>query len=265
MESGQTTKQDILSLAKRQPKSHKGSNGIVLIVAGSAQYHGASIFAGITASRIVDLVYFATAQENIIPVKNASSEFIVLKFNNMKTVLPGIDSILVGPGLEDTQRMRDKLHNLIAKNKSKKIVIDATALRQIDPRWLHPNCVVTPHADEFKGLFKMNPTKENAAAAAKKFNCLVVLKGATDYISDGNQLIENHTGNAGMTTGGTGDILAGLIVGFAAKNPLLLSAKAGCFLNGFAADLLQKEKGTMWNATDLMHKLPDAKKQIEKV
>jgi NAD(P)H-hydrate epimerase len=109
----------------------------------------------------------------------------------------------------------------------------------------------------------MKPTKENAIAAAKKYKCIVVLKGPTDYISDGKQLIENPGGSPTLATGGTGDILAGLIVGFAAKNPLLLAAKAGCFLNKRAGEMLQKEKGGMWNAQDLMNKLPEAKKKIE--
>jgi len=260
----QTSKADVIGLAKRKKKSHKGENGVVLIVAGSTQYHGAAIFSGVTASRIVDLVYFATAPETMQAIKNFSPEFIVLQFNDMKTVLPKTDSILVGPGLEQTQSMRDKLHSLIAKNRLKRFVIDATALRIIDPRWLHSNCVVTPHASEFRQLFKMQPTKENALKAARQFKCVVVLKGAADFISDGKQIFENKGGSPVMTTGGTGDVLAGLIVGFAAKNPLLQAAKAGCVLNKYAALLLQKEKGSMWNAKDLMEKLPEAKKRLEK-
>ncbi len=259
-----TSKADLLKLAKRKKKSHKGENGVVLVVAGSRLYHGAAIFAGLTASRLVDLVYFATAKENLLTVKKASPEFIVFEFNHIKTVLPSVDSILIGPGLEHTQRMRDLLHSLISKNKGKRFVLDATALRLLEPRWLHSNCIVTPHASEFKQLFKMQAKKQNVLRAAKKFNCIVILKGKTDYISDGKQIIENRTGNAGMTTGGTGDILAGLVAGFAAKNPLLLSAKAACFLNGKAAEMLLKEKGSMWNAHDLMNKLPEAKKKLEK-
>ncbi len=264
MPIAKTSSADIKRLAKRKPKSHKGKNGVVLLVAGSKAYHGAAIFAGATASRIVDLVYFATAEQNTAIVKKSSPEFIVFQFNHIKTVLESVDSILIGPGLERSQRMRGLIHNLLTKNKRKKFVLDATALRLISPSWLHSNCVVTPHSDEFTCLFKMQPTKENALKAAKKFNCIVVLKGPIDYISDGKQLFENRTGNAGMTTGGTGDILAGLIVGFAAKSPLLLSAKAACYLNGKAADLLQKEKGSMWNASDLMDRLPAAKKKLER-
>ncbi|MCX6798860.1 MAG: NAD(P)H-hydrate dehydratase [Candidatus Diapherotrites archaeon] len=261
--SKKTSAADIKALAKRAPKSHKGENGVVLIIAGSPQYHGAAIFAGITASRIIDLVYFVTVPENLIHVKNASPEFIVLEFNSINAVLPKADAVLIGPGLEQSQRNKNLIHSLLTKYKKKKFVLDATALRLIDPRWLHANCAVTPHTNEFRQLFKMKPTKENAFAAAKKFKCIVVLKGPTDYISDGKQLFENPGGSPTLATGGTGDILAGLIVGFAAKNPLLLAAKAGCFLNKRAGEMLQKEKGGMWNAQDLMNKLPEAKKKIE--
>ena len=256
-------KEDIKGLVKRKEKSHKGENGVVLIVAGSAQYHGAAIFAGVTASRIVDLVYFATSEENKMHVKNASPEFIVLEFNNISSALPKADSVLIGPGLEQSQKIRNLVNSLLTKNKGKRFVLDATALRLIDPRWLHPNCIVTPHPNEFRQLFKMVPSKENAIRAAQKFGCVVVLKGRTDYISDRKQHAEISGGSPMLTTGGTGDILAGLIAGFAAKNPLFLAAKAGCFLNKYAGDLLQKEKGGMWNAQDLMNKLPEAKKKIE--
>jgi len=263
MKAVKTSKSDVKKLAKREQKSHKGDNGKILIIAGSKTFHGAAIFAGITASRLVDLVFFATAEENLVIVKKASPAFIVLPFSHISVFLEKADTILIGPGLEKSNSMRNKIHSLL-KLKKKKFVLDATALRLISPKWLHANCVVTPHSSEFKTLFKMDSTKENVLKAAKKYNCIVVLKGKVDYISDGKQLIENHTGNSGMTAGGTGDILSGLIAGFAAKNPLLLSAKAACYLNGYAAKLLKKENGNMWNAKDLMGKLPEAKKRLEK-
>ena len=164
-----TGRQDLLKLAKRKKRSHKGENGVVLIVVGSRLYHGAAVFAGLTASRLVDLVYFATEKENRILVKKASPEFIVLEFGHIKTVLPSIDSILVGPGLQRSPKMKHLVHGLLTKNKGKRFVLDATALRLLDPRWLHSNCVVTPHSNEFKQLFKMPPTKENVLKAAGKF------------------------------------------------------------------------------------------------
>ena len=142
-------------------------------------------------------------------------------------------------------------------------VLDATALKLISPKQLHSNCIVTPHAGEFLFLFKQKPTKKNLKELSKKLGCIIVLKGKTDLIADNGKIYYNYTGNQGMTKGGTGDILSGMIAAFACKNPLLLSCLAACYLNGFAADLLKKEKGLLYNAKDLLEKIPEAKKKLE--
>lgn len=90
---------------------------------------------------------------------------------------------------------------------------------------------------------------------AGKYNCVIVLTGPVDYISDGKELYENKTGNVGMTKGGTGDVLAGLVGGLMATNDLLISAQAGVYLNGLVGDKLYEKKGTFYNAEDLISKL----------
>ena len=90
-----------------------------------------------------------------------------------------------------------------------------------------------------------------------------VLKSDINVISDGKSIYHNNTGNAGMTTGGTGDVLAGLIVAFAAKNELLHASLAAIFLNGFAGDILKEQRGYAYNAENLMQMLPFAKKFCE--
>ncbi len=259
----ETRKRDVKALSKPSKKSHKGQNGSLLLIAGSKSVHGAAVFAGITASRLVDLVFFATEKENKQIAKKASPEFIVGDFSKAEGFAKKADCILIGPGLEPNPKTRKLLKEFLHGFKEKKTVLDATALRLIQLDWLHKNCLVTPHKNEFKHLFKIPATKANALKAAKKYNCIVVLKGPNDYIADGKKVFENRTGNEGMTKGGTGDILAGLIAGFAATNSLLRSAKAACYLNGFAAEWLQKQKGRMWNASDLMDILPKAKIKLE--
>ncbi len=244
--------------------SHKYQNGLVLVVAGSAQYHGSLVFSAVTASRLADLVFICTARENFSIIKKYSPAFIVCPYHNAKKLAKQADSILIGPGIENNKTMKKLVNKLVSENKNKKIVLDATALRLIEAKTLHANCCVTPHAKEFSALFKMPATKQNVFKTARRFNCIVCLKGKADYISDGKQLYCNFTGNAGMTKGGTGDTLAGLIAGFAAKNALLLSAQAACYLNGFAGDLLKKERGFFYNASDLMEKIPFALKSLKK-
>ena len=222
------------------------------------------MFAAVSASRLVDLLFICTSHNNSPIVKKYSPSFIVHPYSEAKKLAKQADSILLGPGIDETQRMKKLVSSIVSQNHDKHIVLDATALRLISPHILHSNCVVTPHAKEFISLFGIHPTKENVVKAAKSFNCIVCLTGKTDLISDGKKLYCNYTGNEAMTKGGTGDTLAGLIVGFAAKSPLLESTLAACYFNGFAGDLLKKKHGQMFNAEDLMNFLPATFKKLAK-
>lgn len=259
------TKNVFRALVFPKPNSHKYQNGLVLVIAGSRQYHGSLVFSAVCASRLVDLVHVCTAQENFQIIKKYSPVFIVHDYSDATKLAKQVDVILIGPGIEKNKKMKKLVENIVSKSKNKKIVLDATALRLLKPKALHENCCVTPHAKEFEALFKMKASAENVLRAARRFHCIVVLKGKVDYVSDGARAYCNFTGNAGMTKGGTGDTLAGLIVGFAAKNDLLLSAQAACYLNGFAGDLLKKERGFMFNAEDLMERLPAAMKLLKPI
>lgn len=264
MKESTTSPEHVKSLCKPRTFSHKGQNGVLLIIAGSKQFHGASIFAGLAASRIVDIVYFCTEKENIPFVKKASPEFIVSENREWKKWAQKCDAVLVGPGLGRNAANKRILSGLLSKCKSKKTILDAAAFHLIAPKQLHSNCVLTPHAGEFFAFFRQKPTKLALKKFSKKFHATIVLKGHTDIIASSGKLYYNHTGNEGMTKGGTGDILAGLIAGFACKNTLLLSCLASCYLNGLAGDLLKKEKGTMYDAIDLLEKIPEAKMMCEK-
>ncbi|MCD6247824.1 MAG: NAD(P)H-hydrate dehydratase [Candidatus Diapherotrites archaeon] len=251
-------------LKKRNPESHKGENGVVLIVAGSNQYHGASIFAGKAASLFTDLIYFLTEKENIAYVKKASPEFIVseISLKNFEKLAQKADSILIGPGLSISAKNKRILSYALKNFSEKKFVLDATALRLLNKKLLNKNCLLTPHANEFKALFPCDAKPENVLAMAKKHSCNILLKGSVDVISDGSALYYNFSGNALLTAGGTGDCLAGVAAAFSAKNSLLDSALAASFLVGFAADMLALKKSGL-NASTLIESLPEAKKFCE--
>ena len=254
-------------LQHRKKRTHKGENGIVLVVGGSKQFHGALVYAALAVSRLVDLVLVSTSKENIPVIKKYSPEFIVSDLNSAKKRIKRADSVLIGPGLGESTSAKSIVNALLKlsspKKLDKKIILDASALRLLDKKLLHRNCVLTPHKNEFETLFRTNANTKNVKAMAKKHKCIVVLKGPVDLISDGKETYKNFSGNEGMTTGGTGDILSGLTAGFAAKNELLHSALAGTFLVGLAGDLLKAEKGLMYNASDLVKKLPEAKRLCE--
>jgi len=242
-------------LKKPNLNSHKGQNGRVLIIAGSDKYHGALLLAIHSASRIVDMVYVHSVEQNlklIEKLKNEISVFISVDESDLWKTVDLVDVVLVGPGLEESVANKKLVEKLLKKFPEKKTVVDATAFWHLDPLLLHPNCIVTPHTREFENTFKCAPVPENVLKMAKYFQCTVVLKGKYDYVSDGKELWENQTGNVGMTKGGTGDVLAGLITGFSATNDLLTSAKAGVYLNGLAGDNLFAKCGTFYNAEDLV-------------
>ncbi|HBU06640.1 MAG TPA: NAD(P)H-hydrate dehydratase [Candidatus Magasanikbacteria bacterium] len=254
----QEVNQEILKgLTKPKKDSHKGQNGRVLIIAGSEKYHGALLMTLQTASRIVDMVYVysPTNQKLIEQLKSDIAVFINVFPDELWSTVDLVDSVLIGPGLEENKETKKITEKLLKKYPEKKVIVDATALWHVDPLLLHSNCIVTPHSREFENVFQCEPTSDNVLKMAKYYQCKIILKGTSDYISDGKELWENTTGNVGMTKGGTGDVLAGTVVGLSAKNDLLTSALAGTYLTGLAGDKLYKEKGTFYNAEDVIESL----------
>ena len=247
---------EVKVLHKPSEKSHKGDNGKLLIIGGSKTYHGASILAAKIASKIVDLVYFSSVPENNELVKKMKSklcDFITVSREEVFKFVKKVDAVLIGPGMEPDKETENIVNQLLKKYPSKKFILDAGALRVVDKKLLNENCIITPHKQEFKAL-----------KITKKYNCVIVLKGRKDYVSNGKELKINTTGNAGMTKGGTGDVLAGLIAALACKNDLFLAACAGVFINGFAGDRLKKKVSYYYNASDLINEIPKTIKKIQR-
>lgn len=257
---------EVKALNRPGEQSHKGENGRVLIVAGNDKYHGALLLASKTAAKIADLVFVSSTPENrqlIKKLKPKLAEFITVEEKEIPTYSQKADAILVGPGLGTGEEAKNKVNRIVSGNKKKKIILDADALKVVDKKLLHSNCLVTPHAGEFQELFGVKPTQENVKKMAQKYNCTILLKGNKDIISDGEELKINKTGNPGMTKGGTGDVLAGLVTGLAGRNDLFLSACAAAFINGLAGDRLQKRKSYYYSASELIEEIPKTVKWSE--
>jgi len=252
-------------LYRPDPATHKGQNGRVLIIAGSEKFHGALLMAVQTTSRIVDMVYVYTTPNNrslIEKLKSDISVFITVEDKELWETADLVDAILVGPGVAEDREHKKMVEKLLKKYSHKKTIVDATALWHLDPLLLHPNCIATPHSREFENVFKCDPTSDNVLKMAKYYQCIIVLKGKHDYVSDGKELWENKTGNVGMTKGGTGDVVAGIILGLSAKNDLLLSSRAGIYLTGLAGDKLYEKVGTFFNAEDVIGSLGEVWKRL---
>lgn len=255
------TKQDIQRIKTPDTDSHKGQNGKLLLIGGSALFHAASLWSLTVASRIVDLVHYASVEENNEIVRQAKTEFrngIVIHRNDIESYIEEDDCILIGPGMTRDDETKELTNSLLQKYPHKQWVIDAGALQMMDTVLIPPHAILTPHAGEYTRVFG----NQNIMDVAKTHGCIIVRKGETDIISNGIDSRSVEGGNAGMTKGGTGDVLAGLIAALACTNEPLLSTIAGSYINKQAGDALYNTVGPFFNASDLSNQIPRTMKDI---
>jgi len=249
-------------------------NGQVTIIGGSSLFHGAPLLALKVASRIVDMVFFASPEPSVGRVaeqlKSKLSSFIWVPWEEVEDYIAKSDAVLIGPGFmrfrsekvprsqrsggydETAKVSRDITERLLKKFSKKRWVIDAGSLQVMDADWIPKGAILTPNKKELELLFGKMDAKE----AAKKYGCIVVQKGPTTLVCEEDKCAEISNGNAGLTKGGTGDILAGLTVALYAKNDAFLAASCASYTTKAAADELYERVGTNYNADDLAENLP---------
>ena len=277
----QISYEDIKNLYLPPPDSHKGQNGRLLIIGGSHLFHSASLWALKVASRIVDLVHYSSVLENNELVMRLKSEFrdgIVVPRKDVESYIEEDDAILIGPGMTRDYETEEITNKLLRKFPHKQWVIDAGALQMMDISDIPQNAILTPHRGEFTLLWdkalhnkllaarEIETIEEKVQLFAKHFQCSVLVKGKIDIVCNGGdsggkicsfgECVEIHGGNSGMTKGGTGDVLAGLIAALATKNDPFLATIAGAFINKQAGDSLYARVGPFFNASDLADEIP---------
>ncbi len=255
----------------RSAGSRKGDNGTVLVVGGSYLYHGAPILASLAALRCgTDLVYTAVPKINIQATRSASPDLIAIPLVDQKLtrgaarkllgqIPKGTDSAAIGMGLAvaDNEALKILIKSLA--DCDVRMVLDAGSLvGDMLDAVPDTNSVLTPHAGEFKRLFgvlpeeSIGPRSATVQRMAEKHSVTILLKGATDVISDGTTTYVNPKNAPAMTVGGTGDVLSGLVAGMLAKNRNPLeAAAAAAFFNGLAGIGVQERLGLHAVATDL--------------
>lgn len=262
-------------LYKPKRDSSGEDNGQVTIIGGSDLFHGAPLLSLKVASRLVDMVFFATPEKSVGHVaeniKSKLLSFIWVPWEDVSHYLEKSDAILIGPGFmrfrsekvphgqrnhvcdDACQLSRSITEKFLKKFDKKKWVIDAGSLQTMDPEWIPTGSVVTPNKKEFGLLFgNMRPEE-----ASKKYNCVIALKGPVTKVYWKDEVVKISNGNPGLTKGGTGDIMAGLTVGLLAKNEAFLAAQAAGYLTKAAGDSLFKKVGTSYNADDLTDEIPE--------
>jgi NAD(P)H-hydrate epimerase len=275
-----------LAIPKREITSHKGENGTVLVVGGSIKYSGAPVLASRAALRTgSDLVITCIPASIANSVRSDSPNMIVrelegdyLTSNHIPEILEifeKFDVMVLGPGMSDNPQSIKFVTEILDKvPKHKPIIIDADALKALPDNLeilKKKPIVLTPHKGEFKILFGVDLKKrwqdqiETVLEKTKNHNCTIVLKGKYDIISDGEKFKINRTGHEGMTVGGTGDVLAGILGSLCAINSNLFRAScAATYLTGKAGEFAAEDFGNSLLATDVIEKIPEVLAQIRK-
>ena len=253
----------------REPDSHKGDNGRVLVVAGSRDFTGAPLLAidaalaslrsgadlSILASpkRVANL---AAHRPDLITISLDGGYLTTDHISKIRPELGKADAVLLGPGISrkpQTKRFMDAFLPSIEVP----LVLDADALKLVDPELIPRKTVLTPHKGEFKKLSGKLPTESNAKKFAKDHKCIIILKGQVDIITNGTKTKYNDTGNSGMTIGGSGDILAGIVTGLLAQGvEPFKAACAAAWVNGTVGDILEQKYGYGFLASDFLEEIP---------
>jgi NAD(P)H-hydrate epimerase len=262
---------DLLALG-RDPGSHKGDHGRILVI-GGGPYAGAPALSGQAALRAgADLAYVAVPDAVADTVQGYAEDLIVERYEGERLRPTQVDFlldraserdvVLVGPGLGDAPETLDAVREFLGSYGGR-AVVDADALAVVPDVSTDATLVCTPHGGELVemgGPGETDPRDRAGAveAFAADLGCTLLVKGSRDVISDGETTRMNRTGNAGMTVGGTGDVLAGVTGALLATNEPLQAAAIAAYANGRAGDLVLEERDSGLLASDLLDRLPEA-------
>lgn len=258
---------------ERNPDSHKGENGKVAVIGGSRFIHGAPLFSALAAeSSGVDLLYLFVPPAHEEVAKSTSLNFQVRTFAEdelskkdagpVLQLLASMDCAVIGPGLSREASSLNALQQIITGAPCP-IVLDASALQADTLKWIDgKTAVLTPHLGE---LERMKIDLKDVQKLCKKHGITVIVKGQEDHIfgPDGSTgSIEG--GNAGLTVGGTGDALAGLIAGLIAQKiaPLQAAIMASQTIK-HAGTMLSEQQEYRYTTREVMDLIPFVLKQIE--
>jgi ADP-dependent NAD(P)H-hydrate dehydratase len=276
---------DIPKLKPRKPDAHKGDFGKVCIIAGSLGMSGAAALAGRAALRAgAGLVRVATPK-SILPIvaaiepsfttiplaEDAAGRISAKAINTILDAVNKNDCIAFGPGVGVSSVLRTILETLLSQEKLK-LIIDADGLNNLAlikdwPAKTKTSLIVTPHPGEMKrlwsGLFRepLPPERQKQAAQlAKRTKTVVVLKGAGTVVTDGQKIYVNKTGNPGMATAGSGDVLTGVITALVGQGLSSFDAAVlAVYTHGLAGDIAAEKIGQVsLIATDIIDALGEA-------
>lgn len=256
-------------LPNREPFSHKGSFGRALLICGNKTMVGCCALAtegalrsgaGLVTLAFPDCIYTALTSrltENLFMPVSTNNDGCISSdnINNILSACRDNDVIMIGCGLGTSESIKELIKTLIIQNE-KPLIMDADALNclsEFNDILLNKKCeiLLTPHPGEMSRLCGLSVTdvkcnrEEIIVDFCRTYNVNVLLKGHETLIcnSSADTLYINKTGNTGLSKGGAGDLLSGIIAGLAPamKGNLFNSAVLGAFVHGMSADILKKE------------------------
>lgn len=264
-------------LPDRDPRAHKGNFGKILLLCGSRGYTGAAALAAMGSLRSgAGLVYLAVpeciyeieavklTEAIVLPLPSRDGTYAVEAAQEVRSLLATMDAVLIGPGMGRSEGTLAVLEEVL-DHFDGPIVVDADGLNlmathKVLLRRRNGPTVLTPHEGEFKRLTPdfQGDRLSSAVEFANEHGCILVLKGHETLITDAAVCYRNSTGNPGMAVGGSGDVLAGMIVSLLGQGIEPLQAAAlGAWLHGAAGDLSAERLGQYaMLPTDLLEDLP---------
>ena len=264
-------------LPNRNPYSHKGDFGKLLLLCGSKGYTGAPALAAMGALRsgaglvflaVPDCIYEIEAvkltEPIICSVSSNNGTYSVNGISSINSMLTGKDVVLIGPGIGNTQDTEAIVCHVLETFQGP-VVLDADGINVVSKhkdilRGRTAPTVLTPHDGEFLRLGGnlSNDRIQSAIEFAQNLGVILLLKGHRTIITDGSICYVNSTGNPGMATGGSGDVLAGIIASLIGQGIIPLEAAAcGAWLHGAAGDICAVEMGQYGMLpTDMLNVLP---------
>ena len=264
-------------LPDRSPSVHKGDCGKLLLLCGSRGYTGAPALASMGALRVgTGLVYLAVpdciyeieaiklTEPVILPISSHGGTYCAASIPEVDALLPGKDAVLIGPGIGNN-RETEALVCHVLENYKGPIIIDADGITVLSAhkdilRGRTGTTILTPHDGEYLrfGGVLSGQRVESAVSMADDLGVIILLKGHRTIITDGKRTYLNTTGNPGMATGGSGDVLAGMIAGLVVQGiPPLEATACAAWLHGAAGDICAAEIGQYGMLpTDMLSVLP---------
>ena len=277
-------------LPPRKERSNKGTYGRVLLMAGSYGMCGAAVLAARAAARSgCGLVGILSPSCNRLILQTAVPEALFLSSDGNEGHLfqedhlfRGVRAAAFGPGIGTSKEACDLLMRLthLAGDRKCPVVLDADALNLFAAHLREPQAdslfggkrhIITPHPGEMARLTGLpvpeilNDPVPVAEQFAARHQLIVVLKDHHTIVTDGGRTVLNRTGNDGMATGGSGDVLTGIIVSLLAQGADSYDAAVlGVYIHGLAGDLAADEKGRRGMiASDIAAYLPEAFRRLE--